>query len=553
MMTFSLKPLWARGVAMATLGLACTAAVSAAEPPPFNPYLSAPVYGTTHVDASQSDAFPYPVAAGQYRVDLGQLQRIDGGPVNIMAFASATPGFMWALSTDRIAYVDARDGRWQSLGDMGLPGVVRRTPQQLQRLVQTRYTSLEQAETVIRDILGPYPAAAMTAGLYSVVDRDNLFWVASRTRVIGVGLKDPAQPSAGIEIKRSFDLDTVLEHDEIGGRKTKALLGMGLTWDGQLVVGATNAVVVLDREFKREPVMYRFPATQFASNAFAIDERNGIYVATGSKAPRQPGRMHKLVWTGGRLSDAEADGGWVAEYEGGDWPPAIKAGTGTGSTPTLMGFGPAEDHLVVLTDGANRMNLVAFWRDAIPADFAQQPGTRSRRIAGQLPITAGQPADAPWIQSEQSVSVVGYGAFVINNVVTQGHPDKIIDVMTMGPLHAGPYGTERAEWDPKARRLRSVWTRGDVSSVNMVPIVSRGSNMVFVNGYYPDAGWDVTGLDWATGKTVFRTVFGQGHEGNGAYAILQFLPNGDLLFNSVAGPYRVPLSRPHPAVTPLAP
>ena len=29
--------------------------------------------------------------------------------------------------------------------------------------------------------------------------------------------------------------------------------------------------------------------------------------------------------------------------------------------------------------------------------------------------------------------------------------------------------------------------------------------------------------------------------GNGAYAILQYFPNGDLLFNSVAGPFRAPL------------
>ena len=46
----------------------------------------------------------------------------------------------------------------------------------------------------------------------------------------------------------------------------------------------------------------------------------------------------------------------------------------------------------------------------------------------------------------------------------------------------------------------------------------------------------------------FETQMGLGNEGNGAYAILQFLPDGDLLFNSVWGPYRVPLTRQHPAV-----
>lgn len=63
----------------------------------------------------------------------------------------------------------------------------------------------------------------------------------------------------------------------------------------------------------------------------------------------------------------------------------------------------------------------------------------------------------------------------------------------------------------------------------------------FVNSYSAEDGWEVTGLDWETGKTVSRTVFGEDNKGNGAYAILQFLENGDMLFNSVIGPYRISL------------
>ena len=42
---------------------------------------------------------------------------------------------------------------------------------------------------------------------------------------------------------------------------------------------------------------------------------------------------------------------------------------------------------------SDRMKLVAFWRDQIPAGFTQQPGTKSNRIAGQFPVTVGLPAD----------------------------------------------------------------------------------------------------------------------------------------------------------------
>jgi hypothetical protein len=37
------------------------------------------------------------------------------------------------------------------------------------------------------------------------------------------------------------------------------------------------------------------------------------------------------------------------------------------------------------------------------------------------------------------------------------------------------------------------------------------------------------------------TIFGQTNFGNGAYALIQFLANGDMLFNSVGGPFRVAL------------
>ena len=206
-----------------------------------------------------------------------------------------------------------------------------------------------------------------------------------------------------------------------------------------------------------------------------------------------------------------------------------------------MGFGPDEDHLVVLTDGVDRMKIVAFWRDDIPADFVQKPDAKSRRIAGQFQVTAGLPLDTPWVQSEQSVVVNGWGAFVVNNMVPKGHRDKLIDVLINGPVVAPPHGMERLEWDAQRREWRTVWVRGDMASTSMVPMASAPSSLVFVNGYSAEVGWQIVGLDWNTGEIVHRTIFGRSNYGNGAYALIQFLENGDLLFNSVGGPFRVAL------------
>ena len=157
-------------------------------------------------------------------------------------------------------------------------------------------------------------------------------------------------------------------------------------------------------------------------------------------------------------------------------------------------------------------------------------------------MSCGLPANTEWVQSEQSVAVAGYGAFVVNNLSsTPGVGDKIVDVLAIGPLLPSPMGVERFQWNTAENAWESVWTRADVSSVSMIPAISTASNMVFVSGYSSTDGWDVEGLDWNTGATTHRVILGKNNRGNGAYAIIQYMENGDLLFNSVSGPFRVKL------------
>lgn len=250
--------------------------------------------------------------------------------------------------------------------------------------------------------------------------------------------------------------------------------------------------------------------------------------------------MHKLIWTGTSISDQPGDGAWDCEYDnsGINQPPIIKVGDGTGSTPTLMGFGDDPDKLVVITDGADQMKLVAFWRSEIPGG--------SQRIADQIQVTCGlNPLPGAWIQTEQSVVVSGYGAFVVNNIPETVNPDvqkanKFVQVSLMGPGKDCPssYGVERFQWDTLTHKWSSAWTRSDISSTSMVPVHSQSGNMALVNGWGA-SGWEVWGLDWDTGKTVHQTIFGEANFGNGAYAILQYLENQDLVLNSFAGSFRV--------------
>ena len=530
----------ARLVLLSIAFFACAA--TAQQRPERNPFLSADIYGVTHINPAKQNSIPYQIPLKTQRIDLESMVPVWGGPVNNATYASATPGYFWSVSTDRVALIDARKNKWKKVADIDLPGAKRRSLDALKKIAEYTYSDMKKAEGHLKSILGDSPGSVLPAGIYALVSDKDIVYANAGTIVSAIGLVDRKNISKGLEVKAQFDTATIIPPTSVFGEKPRVgLVGMNMTYDGYVVIGALNGIAVIDTALTKGQFHSFDDENQMATNSLAVDKDGGIYVATGSKKPRMPGVMHKFVWTGRRISDDQKDGAWKAKYEGGDWPPAIKAGTGTGSTPTLMGFGDGEDRLVLITDGANRMKLVAFWRDAIPADARKVQGALSPRIADQKPVTAGVSEQRPWIQSEQTIVVYGYGAFVVNNLIEEGHPDRIIDVMTVGPVHQPPRGVEKIVWNDKENRFYSAWTRGDVVSVSMVPLVSSGARAVFVNGYSERDGWEVTGLDWETGTTVSRTIFGHNNKGNGAYAILQFLEDGDMLFNSVIGPYRIPL------------
>jgi hypothetical protein len=184
-------------------------------------------------------------------------------------------------------------------------------------------------------------------------------------------------------------------------------------------------------------------------NGITVDEAGGIYVVTSKY-------MRKLVWDGSKLSDRESDGAWKSGY---DYVPNPRAfSRGAGNTPTLMGFGPDEQHLVIIADAGDPVKIVAFWRDEIPKDFKQHPETRSRRIAGQLPLSIKVPATIEW-----SPHVYGYGTMMFASawpdpVKADGKLDLYSTVMSAGVSRRAPRGSEKFIWDPKTYSFKSAWT-----------------------------------------------------------------------------------------------
>lgn len=525
-----------------------TGAANGASKPPRNPYLASSLYAITHFDSSQSDSTPYGPPRKSYYVDASIAPIAYGGPINILTLASTNPGFMWQVGTDRVSYVKKQGLQWETLSVFQ---ALAEANQNLPAIPDGNFRSFGESSAVgmtttamdsfLKSLFGDQYPQRFGGGTYVLVDRNNVLYAPYGETLYGLTLIDPKRPGKGIAVR--YRLDDVIQTIQGGPAPTGAkLTGLSMTYDGHLVLTFSNGVGVIDRNLDpNSKVFYPLGKGEQVTNSIAVDNHGGIYIASNLL-------MHKLVWTGSALSDKESDGAWTSAYQnsGDEQPPIIKLNNGTGSTPTLMGFGKKDDKLVVITDGAKRMNLVAFWRDAIPAGFIQKPNTLSNRIADQIPVTCGFGRLPEWIQSEQSVVVSGTGAFVVNNIPERVAPElvavnnnKILQVSLMGPAYETSYGAQRFEWDPIQDAWHSVWARPDVSSTSMVPIHSQSGNMALINGYRPAYGWEVVGLDWNTGNTVHHTIFGDANYGNGAYAILEYLKNGDLIFNSFSGPYRV--------------
>lgn len=506
----------------ALLAIIALAACSSGSDIPRNEFLSAETYSLTHFDPAQSDTFAYDVKPGIHNVDLNTQQHVTNGPINIMTLASTSPDYMWQVGTQGVTYVKVAGAGFNEVARYDVNKKI--TPEMHEKALRGKMKTVADAENAVKKTYG-VDQTRIYNGIYSVVDKDNVAYSNFGKKIYAFKLVDPSNPGRGIAVARTLDLSNFLGADEQVG-------GVNMTYDGTMIVIGMHTIMTVDRKFETQPQIIKFDKDEYITNGAAVDENGGIYVASDKN-------MYKFVWNGKTLSRNAADGAWSSPYTFGEQPPAVKFGRGTGSTPTLMGLGDDEDKLVVITDGANRMNIVAFWRDAIPEDFIQKPGTKSRRIADQTPVNAGLSPKTKWIQTEQSVVVHGYGAFVVNNVVTSAPKDKMVGVIALGPIVTPPTGVEKFTWDTKNNMFKSQWTRGDISSPSMIPALSVGGNTVLVNGYYKDTGWEVTGMDWDTGKTVHRTIFGHDNFGNGAYAIIQSFENGDLLFNSIAGPFRI--------------
>ena len=271
---------------------------------------------------------------------------------------------------------------------------------------------------------------------------------------------------------------------------------IGMNYSGQIVFNAENTdtspglvgVISQDFELLDTLVFSTLPGEITYHNAFPIDEENSFYIVTTH-------RLIKFGWDGEELN---LD--WQVFYDFVKDGPTGQFAEGSGTTPTLMGFGDNQDKLIVLADGHAKNNLVAFWRE-IPSDWTGIPG-EDIRYAGSIQLPAAEQFSNLYQSIENSPTVHGYDVAIAqyNGFLGQNCPTK--------------KGVQKIRWDTLRNELKLEWVNESIN-LNNVLTYSSGSNMVYGSGKGDDCNYYFYGLDWDTGEILIQKFLGEEAGGPG--------------------------------------
>ncbi len=458
-----------------------TPSASDGSEPPCNPHLAQDAWSASHRGNFAQASSPLPGVTTPERVNIDHAS-LTGAPI-VLNFSER----------DRAG----RQAVWGST--VGFTGeVVKLDGDQLR---------------VIDRYLPDGPSTISTSGAYNLLDRDQNLIVGQSDALLVFGDAVPGDRHSGIRRLQNF----VLPPEARCGSRDDELVGITMLPDGQVAFATKFGMVGV---VPRQPEAMcaaslrihaingdacndaAIPDTQLeqVSNSIAADENGGIYVVTSAA-------QHRIDWDGRQLRSA-----WRTPYAGAGGTGSGRLGTGSGSTPTLMGQPGNRDRFVVITDGQPLMHLVLMWQNEIPADWQPVKPGRDRRIACEIPVDFGDP-NATESLSEQSVLVRGYASVVVNNQLRLNSLLGLLpaQLQPFTQLVSGlsvnrPQGLQRIDWDPRTRRCKPVWANREVSLPNGIPAMSASSEQIFGIGSRTLAGidtWTLESIDFNTGVSRY--------------------------------------------------
>lgn len=497
-----------------------------------NPWLSDSVYPTSHFNPGATDSVGHAGLTTGKQLGTDDAKQVPNLMVSnpaikrigadTVAFASGTLGIRKLLLTGKAL---------ESLSFTPYPGLEALAADADEAAVQGVLERIEAAgqagddDKLIEAISGVDEIGVNFEtginGVYNLFDRDGFHYcVYGGSKVLKT--TDDNRVDGAVRVVKAADVADAMPPEAAKG--VTRIIGLNMTYDGFIAAAAPGAVVVLDRDLN--VIDFVAFTGEAVDNSIVIDEQGGIYVVTSR-------RMLKLIWNGTKLSTDENDGAWESGYE---WMPDEKAfslgsiSRGSGTTPSLMGFGDDPQKFVVIADGAEGgTNLVAFWRDAIPDDFEQKPGTKSRRIADQARI------EISVVTIEPSPNVLGYGVAVINSTYPKPyHIPGHRNAFSAGVTRPAPLGIEKFVWNTDRRAFDKAWVNPEIDNSDiMVPVVSAATGLMYA-AHKADGRYQYVGIDWETGATRERWIFpDESRKWNAFGGITTVLEDGDLLIGGM--------------------
>jgi hypothetical protein len=534
----AMKKQLAAGIVLCCLGAGVAAdAQSQQRPalPPNNPYLiQNSVYPSIHFNSAQTDTTTLPVWRGNLTIKPSQVDWLPGVTTIGTVHRPYPKGehAVFFSGGNRVGKIRITDGDFSMIDEVSIPGLENDTMSttQLRQIVK----DMESANGDEKKYLAPFHeflektaqnSVTVSNGIYTFMDKDGYYYAGWGTSVYKIGDVREGDVNSPIEIVKSFDIrDGVPE----GQRdKINRMMGFSMTYDGYLAIAMPGIIAVMTRDF--ENMQYILLEGEAVDNGISVDDKGGIYCVTSKY-------MRKFAWDGKKLSDKESDGAWKSEY---DYVPNPKAfSRGSGNTPALMGFGPDDDKLVLLSDAGEQISVIAFWRDEIPKGFKRKPGTKSRRIADQLPLTITVPATIEW-----SPHVYGNGVMMMASAwpdpVKQddGKVAVFESVLTAGVTREAPVGAEKWSWDSNTQSVQSDWTVDYALQWALHPVSAASNTVTFTqaeNGIY-----SLIHVDWDTGEGVGRVTLGTNPIFNTAGGLFIPLNENEIYVTGAFGPVRI--------------
>jgi hypothetical protein len=326
-------------------------------------------------------------------------------------------------------------------------------------------------------------------GYFYLDDQDRVIAPTSDRHLYVIGETD----APGFELQQDYDLTSVVPSND-------KIISALPDWSGRIWFASTAGVVgYVD---PTNGAIKSIDTKEPNGNSFAVDDSGGVYIVTDKAMYRFDASPSGIVVT------------WRETYDniGVKKPGQTQAGSGT--TPTVMG-----SDYVAITDNADPMNVVVYKR---------APQVDGSRLLCKVPVFAKGASD-----TDQSLIATP------TSIVTENNYGYANPAAVQGGKSTTP-GLERIDVD--ASGCRKVWHSDEVAP-SVVPKLSLANGIVYTYTKPASAdgedGWYLTALDFATGKTLWKALAGEGLGYNNNYAPVTLGPDGAAYVGVLGGLVRL--------------